>query len=326
MCSKLFLRQLQGVKNHVSDDWYASYGGHMTRDRPTLGIVLMLGFCVCAPLGDALAKLLGEQIDVALLVAIRMGLQVVLLAPIVLFSAISIAISRRDLSLSAVRAVLHMLGIGMMFLSLRYLPLADAVAIAFVMPFIMLLLGRYILGEEVGRRRIGACCVGFLGTLLVMQPSFAEVGWPALLPVGVAIDFAFFMLVTRQLAKSVDPIALQLVSGLFACAILLPLIVVFSGSPGFRIAWPEGDAWSLALAMGILGTCAHLLMTWALRFAPSATLAPMQYLEIPVAALLGWMIFSDFPNGLALLGIAVTVGAGLYIILRENQLQRSKTG
>ena len=65
-----------------------------------------------------------------------------------------------------------------MFLSLRFLPLADAVAIAFVMPFIMLLLGKFVLDEEVGSRRLIACVVGFIGTLLVMQPSFAEVGWP----------------------------------------------------------------------------------------------------------------------------------------------------
>ncbi|MCG6885058.1 MAG: DMT family transporter [Silicimonas sp.] len=295
----------------------------MTTDRPVLGILLMLGFCLAAPLGDALAKLLGASMGVAQLVAIRMGLQVLLLTPVMVFLAIPIVMSGRDLRLSAVRALLHMAGIGLMFLSLRYLPLADAVAIAFVMPFIMLLLGYYILGEEVGRRRILACCVGFVGTCMVMQPSFAEVGWPALLPVGVAFVFAFFMLVTRQLARSADPIALQMVSGLFACAILVPLLPLLNGAPGFQLVWPDGWNWALLLAMGSLGTAAHLLMTWALRFAPSATLAPMQYLEIPVAALLGWLIFRDFPDGLALAGIAVTIGAGLYIIYREHLDGRS---
>ena len=249
----------------------------MTQDRPALGILLMLGFCLTAPLADALAKLLGERIDVAQLVAIRMAFQVILLAPIIAWASIPVRMSRRDLAFTAIRAVLHMIGIGMMFLSLRYLPLADAVAIAFVMPFIMLVLGHVFLGEEVGARRIIACSVGFAGTLMVMQPSFAEVGWPALLPVGVAIDFAFFMLVTRQLAKSVDPVALQLVSGAIACALLLPLLAVFANAdvPGFHLSWPGGITWTLVIAMGALGTAAHLLMTWALRFAPSATLAPM---------------------------------------------------
>ncbi|MGR3511328.1 MAG: DMT family transporter [Paracoccaceae bacterium] len=295
----------------------------MTQDRPVLGILLMLGFCCSAPLADALAKLLGAHMGVAQLVAIRMVLQVLLLAPIVLWAAIPLAMASRDLGLTAIRAVLHVAGIAMMFLSLQYLPLADAVAIAFVMPFIMLLLGRYVLGEEVGQRRILACCVGFVGTCMVMQPSFAEVGWPALLPVGVAVIFALFMLVTRQLAQTVDPIALQLVSGLFACAFLAPVLFVFRDMPGFALVWPDEVGWWLVLAMGALGTGAHLLMTWALRFAPSATLAPMQYLEIPVAALLGWLIFIDFPNGLALAGIGVTIAAGLYIIFREQQVSRS---
>lgn len=296
----------------------------MTGDRPVLGILLMFGFCVTVPLADSLAKLLGDRVEVAQLVAVRMVLQVALLTPVIMFATIPLRLSKRDFVLTTIRAVLHMGGIGMMFLSLRYLPLADAVAIAFVMPFIMLLLGHFVLGEEVGHRRIIACAVGFLGTLMVMQPSFAEVGWPALLPVGVAIDFAFFMLVTRQLAKAVDPVALQLVSGAIACVILLPLLILFAGwdVPGFSLVWPSGPTWWQMFTMGALGTVAHLLMTWALRFAPSATLAPMQYLEIPFAALLGWLIFSDFPDGLALAGILVTIGSGLYIIAREQRLSR----
>jgi drug/metabolite transporter (DMT)-like permease len=298
----------------------------MSQDRPVLGIFLMLGFCLFAPLGDALAKLLGGQIDVAQMVAIRMGVQAVVLLPVVFVLRLSLTSAFGRIRLITLRAVLHMLGIGLMFLSLRYLPLADAIAIAFVMPFIMLLLGRFVLDEEVGSRRLIACLVGFVGTLLVMQPSFAEVGWPALLPVGVAFIFAFFMLTTRQLAKDVDAITLQMVSGVLACVILIPILLVLTRFevPGFQITTPATGTWALVLAMGLLGTTAHLLMTSALKFAPSATLAPMQYLEIPVAALLGWMVFQDFPNGLALLGIVITVMAGLYVIYREQKLSRSK--
>jgi drug/metabolite transporter (DMT)-like permease len=298
----------------------------MSQDRPVLGIFLMLGFCLFAPLGDALAKLLGGQIDVAQMVAIRMGVQAVVLLPVVFVLRLSLTSAFGRIRLITLRAVLHMLGIGLMFLSLRYLPLADAIAIAFVMPFIMLLLGRFVLDEEVGSRRLIACLVGFVGTLLVMQPSFAEVGWPALLPVGVAFIFAFFMLTTRQLAKDVDAVTLQMVSGVLACVILIPILLVLTRFevPGFQITTPATGTWGLVLAMGLLGTTAHLLMTSALKFAPSATLAPMQYLEIPVAALLGWMVFQDFPNGLALLGIVITVMAGLYVIYREQKLSRSK--
>jgi len=296
----------------------------MHTDRPILGILLMLGFCVLAPLGDSIAKILGDSIDVGQLVTVRFALQLLILAPVVWFAGMSVIMSGRILRLTAIRTVLHILGIGMMFLALRYLPLADAVAIAFVMPFIMLVLGHFVLGEEVGHRRIIACCVGFVGTLFVIQPSFAEVGWPALLPLGVALDFALFMLVTRQIAKDVDPITLQAISGAMATAVLLPVLVITSPFelPGFTITKPSGVEWTLLFGLGAIGTSAHLLMTWSLRFAPAATLAPMQYLEIPVAAALGWLIFRAFPNGLALFGICITIAAGLYILIREQCLSR----
>ena len=298
----------------------------MPQDKPIIGIALMLAFCITVPFGDALAKLLGDRIDVAQLVAIRMGVQVVILYPFVRWAGVSLRMSRRLTILSGIRAVLHIVGSGFMFLSLRYLPLADAVAIAFVMPFLLLILGHFILGEDVGARRIFACAGGVAGTLMVIQPNLIEVGWPALLPLVVAVDFAFFMLITRTQAKEVDPIALQVISGAMACAVLIPLFALLTpfGVPGFAFTFPNDSTWSLLLLLGLLGTVAHLTMTWALRFAPSATLAPMQYLEIPVAAAVGWMIFAEFPNGLALCGIVVTIAAGLYIIYREQRLSRSK--
>ena len=93
----------------------------MTQDRPVLSIILMLGFCLFAPLGDALAKLLGGQIDVAQLVAIRMAVQAVVLLPVVYFLDLPLLAALSRIRLITLRSVLHMVGIGMMFLSLRYL-------------------------------------------------------------------------------------------------------------------------------------------------------------------------------------------------------------
>lgn len=286
----------------------------------------MLGFCVFAPMGDALAKLIGQSVPLGQMILIRFAVQAVVLIPLVLATGRIWRMSGRVLRLTLLRTVMHIIGIGAMFTALQYLELADAVAIAFVMPFIMLLLGKYVLGEEVGVRRLLACVVGFCGTLMVIQPSFAEVGWPALWPLLVAVNFALFMLVTRQIAKETDPIGLQAVSGVMACAILLPIELY-----GTRLGWHEvvtliplsSYEWSLLLSIGVIGTCAHLLMTWSLRFAPSATLAPMQYLEIPIATLFGWLMFKDLPDNLAAAGICVTIAAGLYIILREGRMARS---
>tara|TARA_R110000751_G_scaffold307889_2_gene433719 strand:+ start:45428 stop:46336 length:909 start_codon:yes stop_codon:yes gene_type:complete len=296
----------------------------MTVDRPVLGIALMLGFCALAPLGDSIAKLLGGTIPLGQLLIIRFGAQFLLLLPIIWLSKGTLRMSGRVLRLTIIRTVLHIIGIGTMFYALRFLPLADAIAIAFVMPFIMLLLGKLVLKEQVGPRRLAACAVGFVGTLLVIQPSFAAVGAPALLPLIVALVFALFMLVTRQVAKDCDPISLQAVSGFVATLILGAYFLLGSGSdhPAFELIIPNQRDAILLAAIGVLGTFAHLLMTWSLRFAPSATLAPMQYLEIPFATLVGWLVFNDLPNGLAAIGILITVCSGLYIVAREHAAER----
>ncbi len=298
----------------------------MTSDQPVLGILLMLGFCTLAPIGDAIAKVLGSTIPLGELLLVRFAVQAIILIPIMILTRRAWRMSSRLLRIILLRTVLHIAGIGSMFTALMYLPLADAVAIAFVMPFIMLLLGKHILNEEVGMRRILACGVGFIGTLLVIQPSFVHVGLPALWPLAVAVIFSLFILTTRQIAHETDPVTLQAVSGVMACVFIVPAIWVghFFGFEPLTMIAPDNVEWVLLLVIGILGTGAHLLMTWALRFAPAATLAPMQYLEIPIATGVGWLVFRDLPNNLAALGICITMSAGLYIFRREQVTARAK--
>jgi len=76
----------------------------------------------------------------------------------------------------------------------------------------------------------------------------------------------------------------------------------------------------LLLLFGLTGTAAHLVMTWSLRYAPSSTTAPLQYLEIPIATVIGWLIFFDLPNPIASLGIMVIIAAGLYILIWERTI------
>lgn len=297
----------------------------MTLDRPLLGITLMLGFCLLAPFADALAKLLGPHLSVGQLVTLRFGIQALVLGAITLVTGRDWRMSAGVLGLVALRTALHITGVGLMFTAFLYLPLADAIAIAYVMPFILLLLGHLMLGEEVGARRLWACVVGFIGSLLVIQPAFEEVGAAALLPLGVAVIFAFFMLVTRRIAQATDPIGMQAVSAFMAVAMLAPVMALAPKElPGLDWVRPESAIWWLILAMGLAGTLAHLLLTWSLRYAPASTLAPMQYLEIPIAAAVGYLIFDDLPGPLAALGIAITVGAGLYIVMRERAMSKAQ--
>ncbi len=294
-------------------------------DRPLLGILLMAAFCVLAPFADAMAKLLGDTVPVIQILTIRFAIQLIILLPVVLITRRDMRMSKRTLALLFLRAILHIIGIGAMFLSLIYLPLAEALAIAFVEPILLLLLASFILKEHIGPHRLAACAAGFIGTLFVIQPSFTDVGAVALLPLVVAVAFAGFIIVTRQLTANSDPITLQAISGGMALILLGIALWMTSSStiPALTLISPTRPDWILLIALGVMGTFAHLIMTLSLKYAPTATLAPVQYLEIPFATLIGWMIFSDFPNGLAAIGILITIAAGLYIVMRERRIAQT---
>lgn len=294
----------------------------MTIDRPFVGIMLMLAFCVFAPLGDGIAKFLIGAVSLGVLMLVRFAVQALTLVPMVFIGGGNLHLPPGLLWWTLLRTLLHGIGIAMMFSALRFLPLADALAIIFVMPFIMLILGHFFMGEEVGLHRTVACAVGFVGTLLVIQPNFAEVGAPALLPLGVAVMFAFFMMVTRRVARLMDPIKLQAISGVQATLFLVPLLLLWPEARGSLSTVAQGNTLWLLAALGVIGTLGHLCMTWSLRLAPASTVAPMQYLEIPFGTAIGWLIFSDLPNGLAAVGICITVASGLYVIMRERRLAK----
>ena len=157
------------------------------------------------------------------------------------------------------------------------------------MPFLLIALSRVLFGEIAGPRRYAACVVGFVGTLLIVQPSFGAVGSAAFWPLLVALAFTGFVLVTRAMAQAVDPIELQAASGTVAVLILAPFLIAGIGGAGPAIGFvmPDARDGMLMVAIGVIGTLAHLFMTWSLKYASAATLAPVHYLEIPFAALIG---------------------------------------
>ncbi|MFQ6549854.1 DMT family transporter [Aestuariibius sp. 2305UL40-4] len=288
----------------------------MTADRPLFGIALMSLFCLLAPLSDAVAKLLTATVPILVIVVARFVVQAAITTPLSLARGESLRLGGRLLHLTILRMALQVAGLVLIFAALRVMPLADAIAIAYVMPFLMLILGRLVLGETVGPHRIAGCVIGFAGTLLVIRPNFAEVGAVALLPLAVALVFALFMLVTRAIAKEIGPVPLQAITALAALPFLA--VALLASAPDLTGFTPR--IWALLALVGLLGTLSHLAMTWALRFAPSATLAPMQYLEIPLATAIGFVMFDDLPDGLAALGILLTIAAGLYIVFKERAI------
>ena len=300
----------------------------MIADRPIIGILFMVGFCLLAPMGDAAAKIISLSTPMMMLLLARYAAQAILPIPIILLSRRQIGMSWRVFRVLMARSVVHIAGVATMYTALRFLPLADALAIAFVYPFIMLVMGHLFLGEQVGIRRIGACAVGFGGTLMIIQPSFAAVGWPALLPLLVAFLFASLVLMTRQIAKDYDPICLQAASGLTSTVMLLGLWLALHdlGMADLQITGATGLQTICLVLIGLFGTLSHLSMNYAVRFAPSATLAPMQYIELPIATSIGWLIFGELPNGLAALGITLSVASGLAVIYFEHRALTRKLG
>ena len=284
----------------------------------------MLGFCLTAPLLDVAAKLASSSVPVGQITAARFVVQCALMAPFIWLMGLSLKVAQ-GLWLRLVARALLLLGATFCFiLAIRVMPLADALAIVFVAPFIVLLVGKFYLKEEVGPRRVGAALVGFVGVLFVIQPSFAAFGAVAFIPLGTAVAFAFYILVTRGLSRQMHPVTLQFHTGLVASLFCIPILVLATGSGSdlFDPVWPMGIAWVWLVGVGFFATLSHMMMTYALSLAPSATLAPLQYFELPVATLLGYLVFHDFPNRLSLVGIAIIIGAGLYMVHRERVTAR----
>jgi drug/metabolite transporter (DMT)-like permease len=297
----------------------------MTRDTTLRGIVLMLIFCMIAPLLDVASKLAAEGgIPVGQITAARFVVQGALMLPVLWIMGLPLRLSQRALAFTVLRAFFLILSTYSFVSGIAVMPVADALAIAFVEPFILLILGSFIFGDQVGPRRIAACAVGFFGALLVIQPSIKVFGLVALWPLGTAFAFAFYMLVTRAISAWMHPVAMQVHTSWTGVVLCLPVLVLANGSgiPSLDPVWPDGLNWIWLFGVGFWAAVSHMAMTYALKYAPSATLAPLHYSEIVVAVALGYLIFDDFPNPLTWAGIAIIVSSGLYIIHRERNVAR----
>ncbi len=290
------------------------------------GMLLMVGGVLVVPSIDALAKLLTGELPAGEIAWSRFLFQTLFMAPWALLRL------RQGLPphlwLHAGRGMLLAAATLLFFAALKYLPLADSIAIFFVEPLILTLLSAVILGEPVGWRRLSAVAVGFVGALLVIQPSYQVFGPAALLPVGAALSFALYLVLTRRLAASADAASMQFWAGLFGLG-AMSLALVLGAIAEIALLdprWPSPRAWLMMALLGLIATFSHLLMVKAFRLAPAGVLAPFGYLEIIGATVLGFLIFGEFPDGLTWLGILIIVGAGLYVFQRERQLGRSASG
>lgn len=292
-----------------------------------LGITLLLLFTVLAPIADGFAKLATANVMLWVIIIWRFVGQVTILGVVLAIRGDWEFPYRRDAMLLALRGALHVLSMSLLVAALRAMPLADATAIAFILPFLMLAGGHFLLGETIERYQIYCSLAGFIGVLLVLQPNLINIGWHALFPLGVAFAFAAFQTLTRFLSSGYSPYAMQFYGGLSSLGLFVPFVILTSHSPSLEFA-ASFDVWYFLLGMTLTATLAHVLLSGSLTYAPQSVLAPLQYIELPFVILIGFLFFGDVPVPMALVGIVIIAGAGLYAsgvgprVLRAAQRDR----
>ena len=238
--------------------------------------------------------------------------------------------------LHALRAVMVFASNMTYFAALAVLPLPDATALFFIAPIMITVLSISILGERVGPRRWGAVIVGFCGTLIMVRAQGSTRGdvsiWIYLLPILAAFFYATMQVLTRKLAKTKAS----------AMAFYIKItFVLFCGSSGLIVgngqfadgvqhpslvfllrAWivPSAADMSYFVLIGILATGVGYCLSQAYRSAPAATVAPFEYVLLPMSIMWGWVIFADWPGLPVWFGSAIIIAAGLYVIWREHKL------
>lgn len=289
-------------------------------DRISLGITLMMFYCLLAPLIDVASKLAVQEVPAGTVTLWRYIWQGALMLPVVLLMRLPFAISARAWRLMAIRGAVSAVATFSFVASLRVMPIADALAISFVEPFVILLIGHFVLRETVGPRRLAACAVGFVGVLFVIQPSFVAFGMVALLPLATAVCFALYILVTRQLSRLVHPVTMQLHTSLTGAIACLPFLLLGSWADiaVMEFVWPHGQAWIWLFGVGFCAAVTHMGLTYAFSYAPASTLATLHYFEILSATLYGYLVFNDFPNMWSWVGIGIIIASGVYLIYRER--------
>ncbi len=212
------------------------------------------------------------------------------------------------------RAVLPVVASVAIVEGLFLMPLADATAILFAAPLMLTVLSIPLLGERVGVFRWLAVGVGFIGVIIVARPGTGIVGWAALWPLVGALFLALYQIATRKLADSADPITTLVYTGLVG-------VVLSSAAAPFFWTPPTAEVWALFAASGVLFGLAHFLVIKAFYFAEVSALAPLNYAQVVLAIIAGFVVFGEFPDAVALFGMVVIVGAGLFVFVRERQKQ-----
>ena len=283
---------------------------------PLAAVLLVLGAVGCFTVSDTIVKHLTQRYPVPLLVFARFALQalvtIVWLAPRLGAGLVRTTQPR----LQIVRGVVLVFSSFCFISALRWLPLADATAINYTTPVVVVLLSVMLLGERMTPARWAFVAAGFAGMLLIVRPGASVFQGGSLFALASAGCYALFQILTRKLRRD-DPRVTLFYPALCA-TILVPVLLPFVD---FRADMTWTDVGLVAL-FGAIATTGHFLFIRAFQLAPASALTPFTYAQLVWAVLLGWIAFGNFPDRPSLAGIAIIAGSGLALAWHERRARQ----
>ena len=309
-------------------------------NRPAAGIGFIVLAMLAISINDMLIKLLSGGYPLHQMVLIRSTIGICFSLVLVQVEGGFGILRTRAPFLHALRGLLIVVSNLTFFTALAAVPLAEATALFFIAPLLITLLSIPILGETIGRFRLGAVAVGFVGVVVMLRPweSAAErtVGLAILLlPIVAALTYALNQILTRRLgARSKASAMAVYIQAMFILVSLGFLAAAGDGRFAARVeseslvfllrawVWPDGNDVYLFLGLGLNSAVVGYSLAQAYRLADAATVAPFEYVGLPLAVLWGWAIWGELPGSGVVAGIALIVAAGLFVFLREAQRKR----
>jgi drug/metabolite transporter (DMT)-like permease len=194
------------------------------------------------------------------------------------------------------------------FSALSFLPMAEVKAVSFVSPLLVTLLAVTLLRERITLPRWIAVAVGFGGVLFIVRPGSAMLQWPALFALGSASCYSTYQIMTRKFSATENPLTTLFYTAVIGCVLMTLVVPFFWKAPAWRHV-------PLLMLLGIVGGFGHLMLIKAMELENASFLSPLGYMQLLWAVLLGYLVFGDFPDAHAFIGMTIIVGSGLYVAL-----------
>jgi drug/metabolite transporter (DMT)-like permease len=274
----------------------------------------LLGF-VSLSIGDAVVKSMAGEWPGTAVAALRYSFGAIGLAIIVFMfhGRAGFVMPRPGLQLGRGAAV--SVATICFFMGVMAIPLADATAIQFTSPILTALLAPLVLRERTTAAALLATLLAFAGVLIVLRPNVTALGLAAFWPLGAALGMSWLMIFNRKAAGAAPNMVMQLLLAAVAAPILVAAAAILAqlGGSGFSIPRPGIDVVLKCLAVALFATAGHSLIYAAVVRATAATVAPMTYVQLLIAAGLGWAWFGDAPDAATFAGAALIIAGGLWL-------------